>query len=101
MDLKTAMTNAGFKKSSPAKIEPSTFKLCDCGAILSKEGTCKLCDPFVIKTTRLRKGGNVKHDTIKLICAWCDKVLRKGYEPASHGICTSCRKELLGDAGKT
>lgn len=31
----------------------------------------------------------------KMICAWCKKVVRKGVEPASHGICTPCRVALL------
>jgi hypothetical protein len=27
---------------------------------------------------------------LKLICAWCGKVMREGEEPASHGICPEC-----------
>lgn len=26
----------------------------------------------------------------KLICAWCDRVIRHGVLPASHGICVPC-----------
>lgn len=31
----------------------------------------------------------------KMICAWCKRLVRKGPEPASHGICTPCRVALL------
>ncbi len=26
----------------------------------------------------------------KVICAWCDRVLRQGSLPVSHGLCASC-----------
>lgn len=26
----------------------------------------------------------------KVVCAWCEKVLRDGVLPASHGICAEC-----------
>ena len=32
---------------------------------------------------------------IKVVCAWCDKVLRDGNHPdVSHGICAKCAEEL-------
>jgi hypothetical protein len=27
----------------------------------------------------------------RLICGWCQRVLREGSEPVSHGICEACR----------
>ena len=28
---------------------------------------------------------------LRLVCAWCQAVLRDGDEPTSHGICEACR----------
>lgn len=30
----------------------------------------------------------------KVICAWCDVVIREGVLPVSHGICPGCRETL-------
>lgn len=35
--------------------------------------------------------------TIKLICAWCQRLLRDGTVPASHGICPDCQKVVFKD----
>ena len=32
---------------------------------------------------------------MKVICAWCGKVLQEGDEPISHGICPECKEKLL------
>ncbi len=32
---------------------------------------------------------------IKLVCAWCGKVLTEGEEPISHGICSECSKKEM------
>lgn len=32
---------------------------------------------------------------MKLICAWCQALIRDGTLPASHGICEGCKKILL------
>lgn len=34
---------------------------------------------------------------IKLICAWCQRLLRDGTLPASHGICPDCQKVVFKD----
>lgn len=32
------------------------------------------------------------------ICAWCNKVVRQGFEPATHGMCADCEaRELRGE----
>jgi phage FluMu protein Com len=28
---------------------------------------------------------------MKTVCSWCQKVLKKGKPPVSHGICPACR----------
>lgn len=34
-------------------------------------------------------------EVVKVICAWCKKVLKDGpEEPVSHGICEECEKKL-------
>jgi hypothetical protein len=33
-------------------------------------------------------GTEVRH---KKICAWCQRQLQDGIEPASHGICAECK----------
>lgn len=34
---------------------------------------------------------------LRVICAWCGKIMREGAEPASHGICDECfRKQDQG-----
>lgn len=37
--------------------------------------------------------------TQKLICAWCNAVLREGTEPASHGICDKCGADTFPQGG--
>ncbi len=32
--------------------------------------------------------------TNKIVCAWCQSVLKEGHEPVSHGICEKCKTEL-------
>lgn len=34
---------------------------------------------------------------IKLICAWCQRLLRDGTLPASHGICPDCQRVVFKD----
>jgi hypothetical protein len=34
--------------------------------------------------------------SMKVICAWCKKVMKDGTEPASHGICPPCREKHFG-----
>lgn len=34
---------------------------------------------------------------LKLICAWCQRVMRNGTLPASHGICPDCQKVVFKD----
>jgi hypothetical protein len=29
--------------------------------------------------------------TLRTVCAWCQRILREGAEPTSHGICPACR----------
>jgi len=31
---------------------------------------------------------------LRVVCAWCKTTLREGVEPASHGICDSCKRSL-------
>jgi phage FluMu protein Com len=31
---------------------------------------------------------------MKVVCAWCGKVLQEGSEPISHGICPECKEEM-------
>lgn len=31
---------------------------------------------------------------MRVICAWCRRVLRKGIGPVSHGICPECARSL-------
>lgn len=31
----------------------------------------------------------------QMVCAWCKRIVRRGPEPASQGICTACRVALL------
>jgi len=38
---------------------------------------------------------------LKVICAWCGKILREGAEPASHGICPECRTKHFPPQGVT
>jgi hypothetical protein len=32
---------------------------------------------------------------MRTICAWCQKALKPGTGPISHGICDPCAKKLL------
>jgi hypothetical protein len=34
------------------------------------------------------------------VCAWCNRVLAEGVEPASHGICDACLEQLLATGGR-
>lgn len=39
---------------------------------------------------------NVRKKTnIKKICAWCNRMMKDGTEPVTHGICTPCGKRVL------
>ena len=29
------------------------------------------------------------------VCAWCNKVMREGTEPATHGMCPKCLEEQM------
>jgi hypothetical protein len=40
--------------------------------------------------------GSVKENVQKGICAWCNKVIRNGGEPATHGICPKCLVQEMG-----
>src|SRR4051794_34572698 len=30
------------------------------------------------------------------VCAWCNKIVRPGRKPATHGICKSCERKYFG-----
>jgi len=32
---------------------------------------------------------------LRLICAWCKRVMREGPEPTSHGICPACAEAVV------
>lgn len=32
---------------------------------------------------------------MKVVCSWCDKTLREGSEPVSHGICEPCMATVI------
>ena len=34
---------------------------------------------------------------MKTVCAWCQKVLKEGPEPTSHGICQPCTEKFFPD----
>jgi len=35
---------------------------------------------------------------MKVICAWCDKVIKEGRkEPVSYGICAKCHKKATAE----
>ena len=36
-----------------------------------------------------------KKTTVKKVCAWCNRVLQNGSEPATHGICEPCGKKMI------
>lgn len=40
----------------------------------------------------------IGRDAVKIICAWCGKVLREGTLPASHGICRECKRAMQAEA---
>lgn len=44
--------------------------------------------------------GALDHELPRLICAWCDRVLREGSEPASHGICEDCLVQFAKHVGE-
>jgi hypothetical protein len=33
----------------------------------------------------------------RVLCAWCNRILREGVAPASHGICPSCLDGFRAD----
>lgn len=35
---------------------------------------------------------------MRLVCAWCDRVLVEGDGPVSHGICDACRRSAASVA---
>jgi len=35
----------------------------------------------------------------KVICAWCERVIRHGTLPPSHGCCRACADQLAGETG--
>lgn len=37
---------------------------------------------------------------IRVVCAWCDIVIKDGEEPASHGICARCRAIYFPKTGR-
>ena len=37
-------------------------------------------------------GRPVETEDMVLICAWCNRTLRRGSGPVSHGICERCRQ---------
>ncbi|MEI9479163.1 MAG: hypothetical protein WCO26_21675 [Deltaproteobacteria bacterium] len=36
-----------------------------------------------------------KKTTVKKICAWCNRMMQNGTEPATHGICRPCGKKVM------
>ena len=38
---------------------------------------------------------NFEANEPRVICGWCDELIRPGAGPESHGICSSCLKEQL------
>jgi len=36
-----------------------------------------------------------REKAMKKICAWCNRVLQDGTEPATHGICHPCGKKVM------
>ena len=36
---------------------------------------------------------------MKVVCAWCGKLIRDGSEPTSHGICPLCEEKELQNYG--
>lgn len=37
---------------------------------------------------------------MKCICAWCEKIIKDGEEPSTHGICEECLKTELKELEK-
>ncbi len=35
---------------------------------------------------------------LRMVCAWCQKLVREGDEPTTHGICEACAEKVV--AGK-
>ena len=33
-------------------------------------------------------------DKMKIVCAWCKKVMVEGFEPISHSICPECQEKM-------
>ena len=36
-----------------------------------------------------------KKTTVKKICAWCNRMMQNGTEPATHGICRPCGRKVM------
>jgi rRNA maturation endonuclease Nob1 len=36
-----------------------------------------------------------KKKVMKRICAWCNKIMQDGTEPATHGICRPCGRRVI------
>lgn len=36
----------------------------------------------------------VEQKTLAMVCAWCDRIVRPGPGPVTHGICSECRAEF-------
>jgi len=36
-------------------------------------------------------------DSLKVICAWCERIIRSGPGPVSHGVCDSCLPHVLAE----
>ncbi len=34
---------------------------------------------------------------LKVICAWCERIIRSGPGPVSHGVCDSCLPKVLAE----
>ena len=41
-----------------------------------------------------RCGQSLEPALLRVVCAWCGKVLREGVGPVSHGICTVCATKV-------
>ena len=38
---------------------------------------------------------DVEMDVQQRVCAWCNKVMREGTKPATHGMCPQCLEEQM------
>ncbi len=37
---------------------------------------------------------------MKIVCAWCERILEDGPPPVSHGMCTSCYARQMNEVRK-